>query len=49
MIEEIYLLSVHEPYESHDHPVPINATIVHAKTLLHRQCRNRMAGGCIGA
>jgi hypothetical protein len=37
MLEEIYLLSVHEPYESHDHPVPINATIVHAKTLLHRQ------------
>jgi hypothetical protein len=37
MIEEIYLLSVHEPYESHDHPVPINATIVHVKTLLHRQ------------
>lgn len=37
MIEEVYLLSVHEPYEPHDHPVPINATIVHTKTLLHRQ------------
>jgi len=37
MIQEVCLLTVHEPYESHDHPVPINATIVHAKTLLHPQ------------
>jgi hypothetical protein len=37
MIQDVYLLTVHEPYESHDHPVPINATIVHAKTLLHPQ------------
>jgi hypothetical protein len=37
MIQEVYLLAIHEPYESRDHPVPINATIVHAKTLLHPQ------------
>ena len=37
MIQEIYLFTLHQPYESHDHPVPINATIVHAKTLLHPQ------------
>jgi hypothetical protein len=29
------LTCTHEPYESPDHPVPINATIVHALTLLH--------------
>jgi hypothetical protein len=28
-------LAIHEPYESPEHPVPINATIVHALTLLH--------------
>jgi hypothetical protein len=33
--EDVYLLALHEPYESPDHPVPINATIVHALTLLH--------------
>jgi hypothetical protein len=37
MIHEVYLLTLHQPYESHDHPVPVNATIVHAKTLLHPQ------------
>lgn len=34
-IEDVYLLGLHEPYESSKHPVPINATIVHARTLLH--------------
>src|SRR6266480_6135867 len=33
--EDVYLLALHEPYESPEHPVPINATIVHALTLLH--------------
>ncbi|MBO2445330.1 hypothetical protein [Actinomadura nitritigenes] len=32
---EVYLLMLHEPYEEERHPVPINATIVHAATLLH--------------
>lgn len=32
---DVYLLSLHEPYRSPQHPVPINATIVHAATLLH--------------
>lgn len=34
-VEDVYLLVLHEPYESPEHPVPINATIVHASTLLH--------------
>lgn len=34
-VEDVYLLVLHEPYESPEHPVPINATIVHARTLLH--------------
>jgi hypothetical protein len=37
MIQEVYLFVVHAPYDSRDHPVPINATIAHAKTLLHPQ------------
>ncbi len=32
---DVYLLALHEPYEEPRHPVPINATIVHALTLLH--------------
>lgn len=31
----MYLLALHEPYESPEHPVSIDATIVHALTLLH--------------
>jgi hypothetical protein len=31
----VYLLVLHEPYESAEHPVPVDATIVHALTLLH--------------
>jgi hypothetical protein len=34
-VEDVYLLMLHEPYASSEHPVPINATIVHALTLLH--------------
>jgi hypothetical protein len=34
--QDVYFLALHEPYQSAEHPVPINATIVHAKTLLHR-------------
>lgn len=34
-VEDVYLLVLHEPYESAEHPVPVNATIVHALTLLH--------------
>lgn len=33
--EDIYLLALMEPFESPEHPVPINAVIVHALTLLH--------------
>lgn len=32
---DVYFLTLHEPYASPRHPVPINATIVHAATLLH--------------
>lgn len=35
MVQDVYLLMLHEPYESPGHPVPINAMIVHAQTLLH--------------
>ena len=34
-IEDVYLLALHNPYESPEHPVAVNATIVHALTLLH--------------
>jgi hypothetical protein len=34
-VEDVHLLVLHEPYESAEHPVPIDATIVHALTLLH--------------
>ncbi|WP_197288352.1 hypothetical protein [Nocardia sp. NRRL S-836] len=34
-VRDVYLLALHEPYESPQHAVPINATIVHAMTLLH--------------
>lgn len=33
--EDVYLLALHEPYQQPGHAYPINATIVHAKTLLH--------------
>jgi hypothetical protein len=34
-VQDVYLLALHEPYRSPEHPVEINATIVHASTLLH--------------
>jgi hypothetical protein len=34
-VQDVYFLTLHEPYEAPEHPVPINATIVHALTLLH--------------
>ena len=34
-VEDVYLLAAHEPYQSPDHPRAINASIVHALTLLH--------------
>lgn len=34
-IQDVYLLTVHDPYEAPEHPAPINGTIVHARTLLH--------------
>ena len=34
-VQDVYLLALHEPYQSPQHPAPINATIVHALTLLH--------------
>ena len=33
--EDVYLLTAHEPYRSPEHAAPVNATIVHALTLLH--------------
>jgi len=32
---DVYLLALHEPYREAEFPAPINATIVHARTLLH--------------
>lgn len=37
IVEDVYLLALHEPYGTTEHPVPINATVVHAKTLLHAE------------
>jgi hypothetical protein len=34
-VQDVYFLTLHEPYEAPEHPVPINATIVHALSLLH--------------
>ncbi len=34
-VQDVYLRALHEPYQDQQHPVPINATIVHALTLLH--------------
>lgn len=34
-VQDVHLLALHEPYEDPRHPVPINATIVHARSLLH--------------
>lgn len=34
-VEDVYLLMQHEPYKSSEHLVPVDATIVHALTLLH--------------
>ncbi|WP_244223460.1 hypothetical protein [Amycolatopsis circi] len=34
-IEDVYLLAMHEPYPDPGRPVPINAIVVHAATLLH--------------
>jgi hypothetical protein len=34
-VEDVYLLILHGPYQSAEHPVPVDATIVHALTLLH--------------
>jgi hypothetical protein len=35
-VEDVYLLILREPYQSAENPVPLDATIVHALTLLHR-------------
>jgi len=35
-VQDLYLLSLHEPFDAPGHPVPINATLVHARSLLHR-------------
>jgi hypothetical protein len=34
-VRDVYLLTLHEPYDLPGHPVPIDATVVHASTLLH--------------
>lgn len=34
-VRDVYFLALHEPYSAPEHPVAINATIVHARTLLH--------------
>lgn len=35
-VDDVYFLVLHEPYETAEHPRPINATVVHALTLLHK-------------
>jgi len=35
MVKDVYLLTVHEPYDEPGAPGPVNALIVHAATLLH--------------
>jgi len=32
---DVYLMMLHDPYQGPDHTIPINATIVHALTLLN--------------
>ena len=39
---DVYLLAAHEPYTDPRHPVPINATIVHAACCIHT-CRSPTA------
>jgi len=34
-VRRVYSLLLHEPYTAPEHPVPINATIVNARTFLH--------------
>lgn len=34
-VKDVYLLALHEPYGPPEHPVPIDAAVVHARTLLH--------------
>ncbi|WP_026240428.1 hypothetical protein [Parafrankia discariae] len=34
-VADVYFLAMHDPYRSPQHPVPVNATLVHARTLLH--------------
>lgn len=34
-VEDVYFLTLHEPYQDSGHPVPINATLVHVRSLLH--------------
>ena len=34
-VRDVHLLALHEPYQTPQHPVPINGTIVHALTRLH--------------
>ena len=48
-VEGVYLLMQHEPYASSEHPVPIDATIVHALTLLHPAVPSLTVAGCTGA
>ncbi|TLG16537.1 hypothetical protein FEK35_04665 [Nocardia cyriacigeorgica] len=34
-VGNVYFLTMHEPYQTPEHAVPINATIVHGLSLLH--------------
>lgn len=33
-VDDVYLLALHQPLDLPGHPVPVNATIVHARSLL---------------
>src|ERR1700720_3568270 len=35
MVKDVYLLTMHDPYDEPGAPAPINGVIVHAATLLH--------------
>ena len=35
MVKDVYLLTMHDPYDEPGAPAPVNGVIVHALTLLH--------------
>ncbi|HEX4094054.1 MAG TPA: hypothetical protein VHZ33_35510 [Trebonia sp.] len=44
MVNDVYLLVMHDPYDEPGAPVPVNGVIVHAATLLHPELPQPDAG-----